>query len=819
VTALPSGGIVRTGASVLRLVNLRHLLTRPGRAALTVVGIAGAVALIVAISVINETLRTAIDRTTTGLAGAASLEVVPVTGDRLPPGAAERIAATPGVAAAVPISRQTTVLSRGDSSSRTLVFGVPGNFEELFPGQLGDLSGQLAAPEFRSGVLLSEELTDALDAAPGGHAEITTASGPKPAAVTGVVAHSPFAAVNGGNFALLPLQRAEKVFEQTGQPNVVYLTTGKNASPSSVATRLQQELGYRTLVQPPGSAAKAYEKAFDSIASISEQARVVALLVALFLVYNTMSMALAERRRELTLLTLGGAERRAVMGAFVVEALVLGIVGSAVGVAAGIGIGRLLAQRTADSYTALPFVTSGSLQVGLGTVLLGLGAGIAVAVVGAIVPGRRILRVKPIEALRPIAAYEATSEGRRRLAPLAVIWSSLVAVLRRVYRALFGTIGRLAADNLERNPGRVTIAVGALALSTAVAIAVGSSLGSYHREVSRAVSAWFVAPLYVAAPGSAGYRSDQPLSDSFAKELARVPGVKAAYPVRFGLIDDGGTQTILYAMPIAKAARNGERISEGVGISQQALTAALGRGEVVVSRYMARHRHLHEGELLSLPGFPSPLRIGGLFNDIAAFDSLYIELSDYRRATGDDLANRFVITTAGNGTDAVSDQLASFLRQRQVPAVVLTRDELQAELVESIDSLFSLAKGVQVAALLIAGLIVLNTMLTASFERRREFGLERTFGMSRSQLAASVLLEAVGIALIAACFAAVLGIGLGYLMTLTIEQQLAWQISYSPALATTLVALGASLVVGAAAALYPAWLSTRQRLIELVQFE
>jgi len=208
-----------------------------------------------------------------------------------------------------------------------------------------------------------------------------------------------------------------------------------------------------------------------------------------------------------------------------------------------------------------------------------------------------------------------------------------------------------------------------------------------------------------------------------------------------------------------------------------------------------------------------------LFNDIALLDSLYIELSQYRRLTGDDLANRFAITTVGDRVGAVAGRLRSFLHRRQVPGSVLTREKIRAELVESVDSLFALAKGAQAAALLIAGLIVLNIMLTTTFERRREFGLRRTFGMSRAQLAGSVLLEAVGIAMIGAVFAVGLGIGLGFLMTLSIENRLAWEMSYSADVPTMALALGASLAIGAAAALYPCWLATRQRLIELVQFE
>jgi putative ABC transport system permease protein len=851
---------VGTEWRIFCLVNLRHLFGRRRRTALTVLGVSASVALVVAISVINETLRTAIDRTTTGLAGAASLEVAPATGERLQEGSLLQIANTPGVAAAVPITRQVTILRDRARLSRTLVFGVPSNLEVLFPDGLEELSRQLANTDFRTGALLSEGLAQTVDASPGDRVTLRTATGPKQSEVIGVFAHSPFAAINGGSFALLPLVRAQLLFGQGQEPSFVYVMHEEGIPRTHVTRLLQRRLGPMAVVRPPGSATSAYQKVFDSIASISEQARGVALLVALFLVFNTMSMSLAERRREVAMLALGGAQPKQVMAAFIAEAAILGAIGSAIGIVGGVGLGSLLVQRSVDAYAVLPFVSSGPLQVSVATILLGVGAGISVAIAGALIPARKILRIEPIEALRPEASYEWSRSHSHRTILLALVGALLVlgmaaivafgsigsdpwivgvvfalvffgsalllpilvstaaGALWQVFRALFGMIGRLAADSLLRNPARATITAGALTLSAAVVIAVGSSLGSYSRAVDKATSAWYVAPLYVNAPGSVGYRSDQPLPNSLGRSLARVPGVKAAYPTRFGVIDNGGTQTIVYAMPIAEAARNGESISKGVGISQEMFTRSLARGEVVISRHMAQRRHLIVGQTLNLPGI-TRVRIGGLFNEIAPIDSLYVELADYQRVTGDKFANRFSIVTGSSDLSSVARRLRLFLRERQIPASVLTRDEIRAEVSGSIDSLFSLARGTQIAALLIAGLLVLNTMVTATFERQREFGLQRTLGMSRAQLAGSVILEALAMTIIGALCAVGLGLGFGLLMTLTIESRLSWEVTYVPDVLTAMTAVGATLVIGTVAALYPSWLATRQRLIGLVQIE
>lgn len=860
-----AGGHLLAGWHVVRLVNLRHLLGRPRRTLLTAAGIAASVALVVAITVVNGTLRSAIDGTTRGLAGNASFEVAPTSAHALPPGSIASLQRVPGVQTAVPVIREITLLRNGDAVSRSFVFGVPANLSALFPDGLGDAGGQMAQPGFRQGLLVSGRLASSLGVQAGDSIAVRTAGGPVRVKIADVLGRNPFAAVNGGEFALLSLPQARRVFGRNGDASVIYFTERPGQSEEALRRSVRAEMGGAVALRAPGGGgSKAYKRTFDSIASVTEQARMVALLIALFLVFNTMSMSLAERREELVLLTLNGARQAGIVVAFVLEAAILGALGSAVGVVAGAGIGSVLVQRAADSYSILPFVTSGSAVVSPAAVALGLGTGIGVSIVGALLPAARILRVEPIDALRPEAAYEwggkrighsvpLISMGLTLLACVAAIaafapldahpWLRglalavalgaaalllpvvvpvLARALRRVWVSTFGLQGRLAGDTLLRNPVRTTIVAGALALSASVVISVGSGLGSYDREVTRASSMWYVAPLYVEAPGTALYTSDQPLPVSLRAGLQEVPGVRAAYPFRYGLVDDEGRQLIVYALSVAEAAAGGDQITRAVGVPQPRFVAAMRDGEIVMSRYAARRRGIEVGDSIELPKVAGgrELRVAGLFNDVAPLDSLYMEHADYSRYTSDALANRFAIAIdRGADPASVASSLRDYLRTKGVPASVKTRGQLRSGVLDSIESLFSLAKGVQLAALLIAGLIVLNTMLTATFERRREFGLERTIGMGRGQLAGSVMLESVAMSAIGGAVAVGLGLGLGFLMTLSIENELAWEIPFKPDVPITLGTFAATLVIGVLAALYPSWRASRQRLIELVGYE
>jgi putative ABC transport system permease protein len=852
-------GLVRGSLRLLRLVNLRHLRAHPRRTLLTVIGIAASIALVTAITTVNATLRDAVDSTTHGLAGDAPLEVAAAGSDRLPATLTDRVRLVPGVAAAVPIAHEIARIDSEGHGQRTLLYGVGPNLVRLFPGGLGPVAAQLARPGFQHGILLSQRLADRLHAEAGGTVAITTSTGPVPLPVAGVLDQGPFASVNGGQFGLLALPTLQRTFRRPGTVDAVYLMARAGSSKGAVRAAVQRRVGPRVVVRNAGGSATAYKRTFDSIAGLSEQARSVALFVAIFLVLNTMSMALAERREEIAILTFCGASRGQLIGATAGEAAVLGAVGGIAGILLGALLAHLLIGSAVASYNILPITASGPLAIGLPELLVGLAGGVVVSVGGALLASGRILRATPADALRLDAAYEWGARAHRAprflvptglaaigatalmawLAPVgAHVWIAgamlacalaglalllptlvplIVRLVRFVWQRAFGLIGRLAAEALAHAPGRATIAAGALALTAAVVVAVGAGLGSYRREVDIAASAWYSAPLYVNADGAAAFTSDQPLSAGLRTPLAGIAGVAAVYPIRFGVIDDHGRQLLVYAMPVAQAAAAGHRITSGVGISQRQLVTSLRAGDVIVSRLTARERHLRPGDTLAPIRPFGRLRVGGLFNDVASFDSLYMEYARYVRVTGDRRADRFaIVSEPGVDRAVLAQRIQRFLTVHRVPATVLTGQQMSAYVLDAISSLFALAQGIEIGALFIAAMIVLNTMLRATSERQREFGIQRAIGMRRSQLAGSVVLEGIAVSIVGVTIAVGAGIGLGFLMTLVIEHQLAWRIAFHPLAGTTALTAVTTIAIGAAASLYPSVTATRRTVVELL---
>ncbi len=834
---------------------------------MTVAGLAVSVCLLIAISAINASLDSSIDAEARGLAGDATLTVAPMGAAGLDGSVLMAVSRAPGVRAAVPVLQELAQLRRGGASSHVLVFGVPSNLSTLFPGGLGALARQLADPGLRSGgVILTPQLAGSIDARPGVSIELETGRGYRFSRVLSVLAQSPFASLNGGQFALTALPSAQQVFAQEGTVSAIYVLARPGWSYGELNTSLQRVLAGRGRVQRPDAGAEPYRQTFNSIASISEQTRLVSLVVAFFLVLSTMSMAFAERREEITLLRIQGAPPIQLVLALLTEAFLLGMLASALGVLGGAALAHALLQRALDSYNILPITASGPLVIPTGDVLLGFLGGTTVAVASTALAASRVLRVAPIDALRSEAAYEWHAPGTSgfsrgallgglgaiavsafmawllpigqsvalaavaltaALVGMTLLLPSLVPLLARIVgrivRGGFGLTGRLAAEDVLRTPGRTILATGSLAMTAALVLATGSSIHSYRTETERAATAWYGAPLYVNAEGSAAYVTDQPLPRSLGARLASVPGVKAAYPMRLVLVASHGHQLALAALAIPLAVRSGDRIVEDLGgMSQAELASSLGRGEVVISRLAARQHHLFPGDKLVVPTRygTTRLRVAGIFNDISPFDSVFLAYGLYARLAGDRTANRFAITIEpGAKMEAVEQGLLRFVDENGIPASVLTRKQMVGYLVGSIQSLFSIATGIEVAALLVAALIMLNTMLTVTFERRREFGLQRLLGMSRRSLMGSIVLEASAMSAVGAIIAVGLGLWLGFLITFSIENELAWRIAFGPSPTLILGTVSIVTVIGALASLYPSWLATRQTVVDLLRVE
>ena len=862
----------RAGLSTLiRRVNLRHVRDKKLRTTLTVAGIAAGVALMFSISVVNATLLSSFRSSIRDLAGAAELEVAAADTSGLPATLVRSLRNAEGVSQAVPVLRSTTELQTIDGRrKRILVLGITPGFVSLFPRDTGrlarfELSGGFG-PDGK-GLVVPSALGDELGLSEGAPVTVQAPSGRAPVAVTGEVRGGSTGVLNGGDVAFMLLPAAQETFEKQERVDSIYIVADPAVPPAETRDGIEDLVGGAGVVGAPGERGEGLERVFSSLGTLLSMGGTVALFVALFVVYNTMSMSLAERRREISMVIALGAGRREVFAAFLGEAAILGAFASAAGLGAGWWLAGELVARAADDFQILSINSSGPVVVRASAVALAAIGGLGVSVLGAYLPARRVLKVAPVESLRPVAAYEwdpgsSRFDSAKTIAAgvVAVLLSALMLpafllypderwivtvgllfglsgvtlllpqivpramrVLRPVMRRLFGTTGRLSYDALARNPGRSTFTVAALVLTLGLVVGVSGALASYESQIERTATALIGAPIYVTSETFTGLTSDQPLELELGEDLAAAEGVRFVYPLRFAFLDLGGEQALVYALPVEGALEQGATSELGaITPDPDRFLEGLADGGVAASRLAAKRLDLEVGDSIDLPtprGARS-FQVEALFDDLLSFNSFYLDLPTYQRLWEDDKADEFgILLERGASVTAVKARLQAKISADGAPAEVFEKDELVGRILEVVRGTFELAKGVQLAALVVAALTIANTMFTAVLERRWEMGLERAIGMGGGQLGRTVLLEAAAIGLVGGVGGVVLGMITAFFMTQAMEAEFSWRIPYQLPVVLMVMSVLGSVVLSALAGFLPSRMAIRTPIIESLRYE
>jgi putative ABC transport system permease protein len=317
--------------------------------------------------------------------------------------------------------------------------------------------------------------------------------------------------------------------------------------------------------------------------------------------------------------------------------------------------------------------------------------------------------------------------------------------------------------------------------------------------------------------------SDQPLPVSFRSEIEDVPGTGYVYPLRFSFTDIEGEQGIVFAVPAEQAIAAGADTSlEAITDDPQAFLDGLRRGDMAISQLTARHHDLEIGDSLELPtpGGRRSFEVAAIYNELISFDAVYLDYATYARIWQDDKADEFGVILDGTVPGGeVQRSLEKLVDDAGLSARVYEQRELVERILRIVEGTFSLGRGIQFAALIVAGLTIANTMFTAVLERRWEMGLQRAIGMSGSQLGRSVLLEAASIGIVGGAGGAILGTASGLLMTRAMEAQFAWQIAFRPPYVLVAGALAGAVVLAAAAGLLPSRAARRSSIIQSLRYE
>jgi putative ABC transport system permease protein len=282
---------------------------------------------------------------------------------------------------------------------------------------------------------------------------------------------------------------------------------------------------------------------------------------------------------------------------------------------------------------------------------------------------------------------------------------------------------------------------------------------------------------------------------------------------------------ILYATPLALAERKGvpEAITDSENAEDpSAFRSGLVDGEIAVSRLTAKDRGVDTGDTLTLPTVNGPVafRVATVFDDLAGVDTMYIDRDTFLRHWPDDGAIGFFIAIdEGADPSVVAAALRSTVDDLGLPADVVLRDDHVADIEAGLSGMFSIARSIQLAAVVVAALSLMSTAFTTVLERRWTLGLQRALGMSRAQIARSLALEAAAIAVIGGLGASVIGIAIGVLLAQSFGIVAAVGLPIAIPWPLIAVCTIGALALSLAATAYPRRLATRAQIIDALVTE
>ncbi len=710
-------------------------------------------------------------------------------------------------------------------------------------------------PQADAEVVIDKASADKARFVVGDTATVLVQTGPQRVQVVGIARFGAADSPAGSSVVLFTKAAAERLVGQPGKVDGIGVVAAEGVS--------QQELRDRVArVTPPSVevvTGKVIEqesrRAVKDIINIANRFlltfAVIALFVGSFIIYNTFSILVAQRTRDMALLRAVGASRRQVLGSVLLEAVVVGLIAAVLGLVAGIGVAAGLKALLAGFGLDIP---AAGIVVTARTVVASLLTGLLVSVGSAVLPARRASKVPPIAALRDLA-HDRSGRSRRRVVIGAAVTAAGAASLllgllsqseralpavglgaaviflgvavlgpviaRPVSRligaplpALTGMPGKLARENAIRNPKRTAATAAALMIGVSlvcfITIVASSSKASSAAQIDKAFSGDFV--IDAGSLGAGG------LSHDLAERLGRLPEVKAAAGVRQAFAQIGGTAADLLAIDPATYGkivdldlthgRLEDLDHDGIAVRD---TVATARGWSVGDRVPVRFAQTGDQQLTVAAIY----RARNVAGDYVVGD--YVVGLAAHQANVADRFDTSVLVAKADGVSVADARAAIEQVTAEYPTAKLQdQTEYKQAQAAQIDRFVNLVYVLLALAVLIALLGIANTLALSIFERTRELGLLRAVGMTRRQLRSMVRWESVIIALLGAFLGLAIGLFSGWAMVTAVADEGA--MLQLPAGQLAAVALIAALA-GMLAAVVPALRASRLNLLAAIATE
>lgn len=861
---------------LLRRFILRPLLHEPLRSAATIAGVALGIAVVIAIRLANTSSLRGFESALDAMSGRTSVEVVGsglgIDETRLVDllwlrhyGDVSPVVEGEAVFLGQAVGSGDAVEEAGLPPERLHLLGVdilrdqPLREYRLISRadagtDAGSGPGTMSADEFLSlltdaeAIVLTGKFARRHGVAVGARVRLGLGDTSREFVVRGVLADEGPARALDGNFALLDIAAAQWALDRLGRIDRVDIRLKDPAAIDRVEREIAVRLPDGLTVQRPSRRGRQVEQMLAAFQLNLTALSYIALLVGLFLIYNTVSASVVARRQEVGTLRALGVSRGGVGWLFLGEAVALALPGCLIGV----GLGRVLgwgAVELTSATVATLYVATAAAPPALtwADVWLAIGVGVPLALVAAALPAAEAARATPLAAMKGHDQIETRYRLRARYLVLPVVlggvswWLSMLdpivglplagygaavvlvfgaatlvpAMLfataragRRVMGRVFGVVGFLAHANLSGAIPRLSVSVAALAVSLSMMVAIAVMIGSFRETVIQWVGQTLRADLFIGPSTRRAGVQQSTISPEVDRLVASHPDVDAIDRFRQVSVPYGDSQVYLGAGDFEVLLARGNLVFKAPADGRAAMRAAIGADAVVVSEAFAiRHRRAVGDEIvLTTTSGTRRFRVAAVYYDYSSDRGLVMmDRRTFGRHFGEvQPTGLTVYLREGADPDRVrSDLLAGIAGRFRV--YVYTNASLRREVLRIFDSTFAITYALEIIAILVAILGVSGTLLTLVLERQREIAVLRLVGTDRRQVRRLVVLEALMIGAVSQAVGLVVGVLLSLVLIFVINvQSFGWTIQFHLPLAFLAQMSVVILVATALAGLYPA---------------
>lgn len=639
--------------------------------------------------------------------------------------------------------------------------------------------------------------------------------------VAGILSKGDLGDAYGGQIIVMDLSTAQQAFGMKGRLSKIDLFVPETAVPM-VQAKLKNELPPGVAVQRPTQKGAQVEKMVRSYQYNLTTLSFIALLVGVFLIYNTMSITIIRRRPEIGTLRAIGFSKPQIFGLFLLESLIIGLLGTLLGIGLGVFLSQFAIKAVATTVAALyTGQVLDRFSVDPWLLAQAFGFGILMTVIGAIAPVLEATAVSPAEASRR-ASYESRifeASGKLSLLGLLFAVGALIAAFQPPVEGLpvFGFISalctilaaalwmplllkislntllpllkrwlgieaRLAALILRGALGRTTVSVASLMIGIAMMVSLAVMISSFRQTVVTWVAQTLKADLWIEPVSKFGSKQTGLIKPQAVALIRQIPGVAAVddfyeFPIQYK-----GNPTHLGIGQSGVLAEYGNLLFTDQESPKAVLGRVMAHPAVVVTEAFSTRHQVKKGQSIELitPTGPQRFKVEGIYYDYSS-DLGYIIMPRhwYKKFYNDErISNLAVYLRPGVDPEAIRQAIQNKLKG-QSRLDIRSNQELRANVLRIFDRTFAITYALHVIAIAVALLAVMNALFALVLEARREFGILKYLGARDSQIGKIVMVKAGLLGLFGNISGLLVGFALSFLLIYVINRQsFGWTIRF-----------------------------------------